>query len=247
MYLCIYLSMCLCIYVSMYKCIYVSMLSTYLSIGLSVWFCQQETATQDARHKRIALAILVVRGSNYTHLYTLQWAKVMGIVTGHGSYSGLRPFPGLRTTTAYTLARPQESGIQDQCRSWTENLDLDNSIWFWKLWNLPWTSAMWACHVLSRLFSSTATAPGRLHVWLPWYIHGKDQGGHSVTPHAWISWISWILSRRIHEEHLREAEGDDSHSNAVWLREKMGQVCLKCSQLLAYAPFVRKGQQPQML
>ena len=117
MYLRIYLSMCICIYVSMYKCIYVSMLSTYLSIGLSVWFCQQETATQDARHKRIALAILEVRGSNYTHLYTLQWAKVMGIVTGHGSYSGLRPFPGLRTTTAYTLARPQESGIQDHCRS----------------------------------------------------------------------------------------------------------------------------------
>ena len=56
-----------CINVSMYLCLYV----VYLSIYRSVWFCQQETATQDARHKRIASAILVVRGSKlYTSKHT---------------------------------------------------------------------------------------------------------------------------------------------------------------------------------
>ena len=75
MYLCIYLSMYQCIYLSMYQCIYVSMslcyLPTYLSVCLSIWFCQQETATQDARHKRIASAILVVQGCKlYTSIHT---------------------------------------------------------------------------------------------------------------------------------------------------------------------------------
>ena len=28
-----------------------------------------------------------------------------------------------------------------------------------------------------------------LHAWLPWYIHGTDQGGHTVTPHAWCGLI----------------------------------------------------------
>ena len=153
-----------CINVSMYLCIYVSMLSTYLSIGLSGF------VNKKLLHKMRATNALLQQfwwcgAPNYTHLNTLQWVKVMGIVTGHGSYFGLRPFPGPRTTTAYTLARPQESGIQDHCRSWTENLDLDNSFWFRKLWNLPWTSAMWACHVLSRLFfldSPSPWAPSRV-------------------------------------------------------------------------------------
>ena len=208
-----------CINVSMYLCLYV----VYLSIYWSVWFCQQETATQDARHKRIASAILVVRGSK---LYTSKHTP-MGQSDGDCHWSWV-------IFWSPSFSWPQDhNGIYSSktTRVW-------NSRSLQKLNRKPGPGqfllvleVMKTCHEHLQCepamsyrdcFSSTAPAPGRLHVWLPWYIHSKDQGGHSVTPHAWISWISWILSRRIHEEHLREAEGDDSHSNAVWLREKMG-------------------------